>query len=134
VMSPCQILNFSHINSRPNFLYLINNIYLITPIHIIYNIDNIDNMNSMRSDETEQMEEKWQKEFYKLEDDFDLFRDYFNKIKKCDCNIDECKHFDAALTKVLGKKVDDLWDSRLQIGFRTYKESIEPVLKKEKKS
>ena len=85
----------------------------------------------MTSFETEFMEEKWQKEFDKLEEGFDLFRDYFNKTKKCDCDIDECKHFDKALTKILGKKVDELWDLRLQIGFRTYKESVEPVLKKE---
>lgn len=78
------------------------------------------------------MEKKWQKEFDILEDDFDRFRDYYNEIKKCDCDIDECKHFDKALTKVLGKRTDDLWNSRLQIGFKTYEEFIGSVLKKEK--
>lgn len=81
--------------------------------------------------ETEFMEEKWQKEFEAVEEGFDKFREFFDKNRSCKCeSVDECKHFDKALTKVLGKKVDDLWDLRLQIGSRTYRESIEPILKK----
>ena len=41
--------------------------------------------------ETEFMEERWQKDFDKLEDDFDSFRNYYNQNKKCECDIDECK-------------------------------------------
>ena len=83
----------------------------------------------MKNFETKFMEEKWQRDFDKLEEDFDQFRDYFNQTRTCDCDIDECKHFDKALTKVIGEKVDNLWNTRLQMGFRMYKESIEPILK-----
>lgn len=84
--------------------------------------------------ETEFMEQKWQKDFTRLENDFDKFRNYFSQTKKCACDIDECRHFDKALTKVLGQKVDKLWNMRLQIGSRTHKESIEPVLNNKKNS
>lgn len=79
--------------------------------------------------ETEFMEEKWQKNFDKLEDDFDSFRDYYNQNKKCKCDIDECKHFDKALVQVLGDRANNLCNLRLQIGFRTYSEHLEAYKK-----
>jgi len=65
------------------------------------------------------MHEKWKTQFDKLEDGLDLFLEYYNKTKKCTCHIDECAHFDDALDKVFSKKVDDLWNNRLQVGFQT---------------
>jgi hypothetical protein len=69
--------------------------------------------------ETEIMHEKWEKEFDKLENDLDSFRDYYSKTKKCKCNIDVCKHYKNAKNKVFSKRVDELWNLRLQVGFRT---------------
>jgi len=69
--------------------------------------------------ETEIMHEKWEKEFDKLEDDLDSFRNYYNKTKKCKCDIDVCKHYKRAKNEVFTKRVDEIWNSRLQIGFRT---------------
>ena len=69
--------------------------------------------------ETELMHEKWKKEFGRLESELDKFRDYYNRTKKCKCHIDECKHYDKAMSKVFAKRVDNLWNLRLQVGFRT---------------
>jgi len=69
--------------------------------------------------ETEMMHEKWKKEFDRLELDLDEFTHYYNKTKNCDCHIDECKHYDKAMDEVFAKRIDDLWDLRLQVGFRT---------------
>lgn len=59
-----------------------------------------------------------------MENDFDSFIDYFNKNKKCKCDIDECKHFDKALVSVLGERTNNIVQSRLDIGFKTYFEAI----------
>ena len=68
----------------------------------------------------EQSYQSWQEDFNKLEDDFDLFLDYFNKNKTCKCDINECEHFDQALVKVLGKRTNDIFQSRLNLGINTY--------------
>ena len=75
---------------------------------------NIDEM------ETERIYQKWKNEYYNLENDFDIFRTYFIKNKKCDCHIDECKHFDKALIEVLGERTNKLCKSRIEIGFKTH--------------
>ena len=63
----------------------------------------------------------WEDRFDKLENDFDSFRDYFDRNKKCQCHIDECQHFDNALENVLGERTDNLFQLRLDIGFKRYR-------------
>jgi len=69
--------------------------------------------------ETELMQNKWEKEFDKLEEDLESFRDYYNHVKKCKCDIDECKHFEIALNNNFKNRIEELWNLRLQVGFRT---------------
>ena len=69
--------------------------------------------------ETELMHKRWKTEFDKLEEDLDRFRDYYNKTKKCKCHIDECKHHEKAMNDVFKTRTDELWNLRLQVGFRT---------------
>ncbi len=76
--------------------------------------------------ETEFMHKKWEKEFDSLEEDLDRFRDYYNGIKKCKCHIDECKHYEVAVNKVFRKKIDELWNLKLQVGFRTFNSIYKP--------
>jgi len=74
---------------------------------------------SLNGSELGLMHKKWKEQYDELEDDLEKFRNYFAKTKKCNCNIDECIHFDHAMYKVFSKKVDELWNLRLQVGFRT---------------
>ena len=68
---------------------------------------------------TEHAQTKWGNEFDKLEDDLEKFREYFNKTKKCNCDIDECIHHEKAMNEVFGNRVDELWNQKLQIGINT---------------
>ena len=67
----------------------------------------------------ERAQTKWESEFDKLEDDLERFREYYNKTKKCNCDIDECVHHEKAMNEVFGKKVDELWNLKLQVGINT---------------
>ena len=69
--------------------------------------------------ETELMQKKWEKEFNKLDEDLESFRNYYNNLKKCKCGIDECKHYEKTMNKVFGMRIDELWNLRLQVGFST---------------
>lgn len=53
-----------------------------------------------------------------------MFRDYFNKNKKCKCDIDECKHFEKALVDVIGNRTNELHKKLLNIGIKTHIETI----------
>lgn len=75
--------------------------------------------NSDLSMETELRHKKWEKEFDNLEENLDSFRKYYNHTKKCKCDIDDCRHFDSAMNKVFSKRIDELWNLRLQVGFST---------------
>ena len=55
-----------------------------------------------------------------MEKDYDALLDYFNKNKKCKCAGVGCRHFDRAVDKVLGKRIDDLFYARLNIAVNTY--------------
>lgn len=84
---------------------------------------------NMKNFETEFMEEKWEKEFDKLEEDLDRFRDYYNKTKKCKCLIENCSHFKKERHKIFGDKIDYLYNLRMQIGFQTYTETVNSISK-----
>ncbi len=66
------------------------------------------------------MHKKWLQEAENLENDFDNFRDYFNRNKRCGCHIDECIHFDRSLSLVLGERAGRLCKFHVYNGFRTY--------------
>ncbi len=68
--------------------------------------------------ETEMMHKKWEAEFDRLDNDLESFRHYYNKTKKCKCGIDVCKHYQKAKNEVFEKRVNELWNLRLQVGFR----------------
>ena len=55
-----------------------------------------------------------------MKKDYDAFLAYFSKNKKCKCTDVGCRHFDRALDKVLGKRINDLFYVRLNIGINTY--------------
>ncbi len=66
---------------------------------------------------------KWEFDHDLLEKDHDKLVEWWIKNKPCDCDTEEydifCKHFDRIVNTTLGKRVDKLWDERLQIGFQT---------------
>ena len=72
--------------------------------------------------ETQFMEEKWQKDFKILEKKADDFRDYFDKNRKCRCNIYSCKHFKKANSELFDEKFHELVNRKMHIGLRTMKE------------
>ena len=63
---------------------------------------------------------KWKNDFQKLEDDYDSLREYFMTNKKCRCHRDTCKHFDKVLKEVLGERIDETFQRRMNIGFNTF--------------
>lgn len=73
--------------------------------------------------ETEFMIEKWMQQANELEEDFDKFRGYFAEYKKCTCHIDDCKHFDKALSKVLGNRASKICRAKFDISLRAYYDS-----------
>ena len=70
--------------------------------------------------------QKWEAEHDLLDKDFDKLVEWWIKNKPCGCDSEEddifCKHFDKILNATLGKKVDQLWNERLQIGIQTLDE------------
>lgn len=74
------------------------------------------------------MQEQWDKEFEKIEEDYDKFHEYFNKNRKCKCSdVNDCRHFDKAI-KIFDKRLDELDDLNLKIFGRVYEETIKPNL------
>ena len=55
-----------------------------------------------------ELEWKWRRDYEKLDDDYDALRAYFDKHRKCSCEIDECKHFELAADRVLSERMDEL--------------------------
>ncbi len=74
--------------------------------------------------QTELMHKRWEKEFDKLEDEIEWFRTYFANVKECKCKIEKCRHYKRARHKIFGNRIDELYNLRLQIGFRVYRETI----------
>ncbi len=70
--------------------------------------------------------QKWQFDHDLLEKDYDKIVQWWKKNKPCDCDTEEydifCKHFDKIVNATLGKRVDKLWNERLQIGIQTWNE------------
>jgi len=70
--------------------------------------------------------QKWEADHDLLDRDFDKLVDWWVKNKHCDCDTEEygmfCEHFDKIVNATLGKKVDQLWNERLQIGIQTWDE------------
>ena len=65
-------------------------------------------------------EQKWKQDVEKLEEDHDAFWAYFNKHKKCKCDVGECRHFDRALSRVLGDRIDKIAEEGLNISIERY--------------
>ena len=68
--------------------------------------------------------EAWQKKFDKLERDFISFRAYYDRHKKCKCDIDGCRHFARALVQVLGVRIDALYNEVLGIKFTNMRRAL----------
>lgn len=68
----------------------------------------------------------WEADHDLIEKDFDKIVEWWVKNKSCDCNTEEydifCRHFDKIVNATIGKRVDKLWDERLQIGIQTWNE------------
>ena len=74
------------------------------------------------------LEEQWDKDFDKIEEDYDKFSAYFDKHRKCACvDVNDCRHFDRAL-KIFDKKLDALDDLQLKMDGIRYEEIIKPAL------
>lgn len=64
------------------------------------------------------MRDKWRQDAEKLDRDYYALRAYFDKHRKCSCcYVDECKHFDRALRRVLGERADELMRRSLTFGL-----------------
>ena len=105
------VLQFKYLNNRDI-------------IYDIYNMNNIDTF------ETQFMEEKWQKDFKKLEKEADDFRDYFDKNRKCRCNIYSCRHFKKANSELFDEKFHELVNRKMHIGLRTMMECAPELFEK----
>ena len=68
------------------------------------------------------MYQKWRTDFSKLEDEIKRFRSYFNQNKKCQCSIEECKHFKKARHRIFGKRIDDLFNLSMKTSLLTFSE------------
>ena len=68
--------------------------------------------------------EKWESEYDKLEEELTRFRTYFANVKKCGCDIAKCQHYKKARHKIFGDRIDQLYNSSLQIGFQAYEETV----------
>lgn len=67
------------------------------------------------------MNQVWKAKHDLLEKDFDKIVGLWIKNKPCSCNLDDdifCIHFDRIVIATLGKKVDELWNERLQIAIK----------------
>jgi len=68
--------------------------------------------------------EKWKSEFQRLEKEIDYFRIHFNKIRKCKCSSEECKHFRNERHRIFGERIDNLYNLRLGLGLQFYSKII----------
>ena len=66
----------------------------------------------------------WKLEFRKLDKEVEHFLENFLQNKVCKCKNDECKHFKEKRTSVFGKRIDELYNMKLKIGFSTISEVI----------
>jgi len=75
---------------------------------------------------TEARHEQWKKNFDQIEKDYDDLVSWWRKNKSCNCDSEEddifCKHYRKLLHKILGKRIDESFQERLQIGFDTIQE------------
>ena len=72
------------------------------------------------------MQKRWDD---KLQEDYDKFREYFDKNRTCKCkDVDDCRHFDSAL-RIFDKKLDEL---NVKIFGRVYQRIIKPALEETK--
>lgn len=71
--------------------------------------------------------QKWKSDYEKLHEEIDLFMRHFKIIKKCDCPIEDCKHFERERDRIFGKRIDDIFNSSLKNSFQTFAEINESV-------
>jgi hypothetical protein len=64
--------------------------------------------------------QKWKSDYKKLHEEIDLFMAHFSTIKKCKCEIEDCKHFERQRDKIFGKKIDDVFNSSLKDSFQAF--------------
>lgn len=62
----------------------------------------------------------WKKEFQTLKNDIDNFRAQYNKMKRCNCEKNECSHYKRKRNKLFGTQIDKLYDEKMYIGFSTF--------------
>jgi len=74
--------------------------------------------------ETNSIYQKWKIEYKKLEDELQSFRAYFLSVKKCECEIGECKHYKKARHKIFGERIDRIFNMKLQSSIQFYQETI----------
>lgn len=66
--------------------------------------------------------EKWKSEYAVLKSEISQFRDYFINVKECSCGISECQHFKKARHQIFGKRIDELFNLKMQSSFKFYNE------------
>ena len=66
--------------------------------------------------------QKWKLDYKKLRKEIDLCMSQYSVTKKCDCPIEDCKHFEKARDRVFGKKIDDIFNSCLKNSFQAFAE------------
>ncbi len=65
---------------------------------------------------------KWKSDFENLLDEINLCMLRFEKIKKCNCMIAECKHFEKERDRIFGNRINDLFNISLKNSVQTLTE------------
>ncbi|MBN4046338.1 hypothetical protein JYT57_01530 [Nitrosarchaeum koreense] len=82
--------------------------------------------------ETQFMEEKWHKDYDKLKNEHEAFRNYFNKHRTCKCNIDLCKHLQKIEKKMFNPRYYELVNKHIIIGLQTMADDVPELFEKPK--
>jgi len=72
----------------------------------------------------EEQYHKWKSEFRRLDKEIDSFLQEFLQNRSCRCINDECRHYKEKRKFTFGKRIDELYNLRLQIGLSTISEVI----------
>lgn len=65
---------------------------------------------------------KWKSEFEKLLAEINHRMMYYDRTKKCECVIEDCKHFEKERDRLFGSRINDLFTRSIKNGMKTLTE------------